>query len=142
MLPNPPRYVVIDLSAGPCTYGKIETEEGSVNPRTLPRLQNVLFPRPGTGANSAYDVFAGKLAAAIATTIEHVIAPDVRYATLCKRSVLHGCLICSIQMTVILLFLLLMNRMCIYPWKVILSILLNTFHIIYYMEDENEVFYT
>ncbi|XP_057809756.1 uncharacterized protein LOC131024251 [Salvia miltiorrhiza] len=73
------RYVVVDLSAGPCTYGKIETEEGSVNPRTLPRLQNVLFPRPGAGGESAHDIFVGKLAAVIATTIEHVIAPDVRY---------------------------------------------------------------
>lgn len=75
------RYVVVDLSAGPCTYGKIETEEGSVNPKTLPRLQNVLFPRPGASGESAHDTFVGKLAAVIATTVEHVIAPDVRYAT-------------------------------------------------------------
>lgn len=76
------RFVVIDLSAGPCTYGKIETEEGSVSPRTLPRLQNVLSPRPGSGGeHSAHDVFVGKLSAAIATTVEHVIAPDVRYET-------------------------------------------------------------
>ncbi|KAA8531214.1 hypothetical protein F0562_005872 [Nyssa sinensis] len=39
------RFVVIDLSAGPCTYGKIETEEGSVSSKTLPRLRNLLFPR-------------------------------------------------------------------------------------------------
>ncbi|KAK6160981.1 hypothetical protein DH2020_004362 [Rehmannia glutinosa] len=76
------RFVVIDLSAGPCTYGKIETEEGSVNPRTLPRLQNVLFPRSGASSEqSAYDIFVGQLAAVIATTVEHVIAPDVRYET-------------------------------------------------------------
>ncbi|KAK6160966.1 hypothetical protein DH2020_004347 [Rehmannia glutinosa] len=76
------RFVVIDLSAGPCTYGKIETEEGSVNPRTLPRLQNVLFPRSGASSEqSAHDIFVGQLAAVIATTVEHVIAPDVRYET-------------------------------------------------------------
>ncbi|XP_051127372.1 uncharacterized protein LOC127248866 [Andrographis paniculata] len=76
------RFVVIDLSAGPCTYGKIETEEGSVNPKTLPRLQNVLFPRSGSGGEKlAHDIFIGQLAAVIATTVEHVIAPDVRYET-------------------------------------------------------------
>ncbi|KAL0414839.1 UNVERIFIED_CONTAM: hypothetical protein Sradi_1685600 [Sesamum radiatum] len=75
------RFVVIDLSAGPCTYGKIETEEGSVNPKTVPRLQNVLFPRSGGGEQSAHDTFVGQLGAVIATTVEHVIAPDVRYET-------------------------------------------------------------
>ncbi|KAG8370534.1 hypothetical protein BUALT_Bualt14G0127000 [Buddleja alternifolia] len=76
------RFVVLDLSAGPCTYGKIETEEGSVNPKTLPRLQNVLLPRSGTASvQSAHDIFVGQLAAVIATTVEHVVAPDVRYET-------------------------------------------------------------
>ncbi|KAL8481336.1 hypothetical protein ACS0TY_027740 [Phlomoides rotata] len=76
------RFVVIDLSAGPCTYGKIETEEGSVNSRTLPRLQNVLFPRSGSvNEQSAHDIFVGRLGAVIATTVEHVLAPDVRYET-------------------------------------------------------------
>ncbi|XP_022938319.1 uncharacterized protein LOC111444453 isoform X1 [Cucurbita moschata] len=77
------RYAVIDLSAGPCTYGKIETEEGSVSSRTLPRLRNVLFPR-GFGAatdHSTQDNFLGQLAALVSTTIEHVIAPDVRFET-------------------------------------------------------------
>ncbi|KAL8484817.1 hypothetical protein ACS0TY_027201 [Phlomoides rotata] len=76
------RFVVIDLSAGPCTYGKIETEEGSVNSRTLPRLQNVLIPRSGSvNEQSAHDIFVGRLGAVIATTVEHVLAPDVRYET-------------------------------------------------------------
>lgn len=73
---------MIDLSAGPCTYGKIETEEGSVSSRTLPRLRNVLFPR-GFGAatdHSTHDNFLGELAALVSTTIEHVIAPDVRFS--------------------------------------------------------------
>ncbi|PRQ39472.1 hypothetical protein RchiOBHm_Chr4g0425571 [Rosa chinensis] len=80
------RYVVIDLSAGPCTYGKIETEEGTVSSRTLPRLRNIMFPR-GMGADraasehSTHDVFVGQLASLVSTTIEHVIAPDVRFET-------------------------------------------------------------
>ncbi|WZY84940.1 hypothetical protein YC2023_031324 [Brassica napus] len=77
------RYVVIDLSAGPCTYGKIETEEGSVSPRTLPRIRNIVLPgdvRP-VGHQSTHDIFSGQLASLVATTIEHVIAPDVRFET-------------------------------------------------------------
>ncbi|KFK23125.1 hypothetical protein AALP_AAs72355U000600 [Arabis alpina] len=77
------RFVVIDLSAGPCTYGKIETEEGSVSSRTLPRIRNIVLPgnvSPG-GHQSTHDIFSGQLAALVATTIEHVIAPDVRFET-------------------------------------------------------------
>ncbi|KAK1320016.1 hypothetical protein QJS10_CPB04g01017 [Acorus calamus] len=74
------RFVVIDLSAGPCTYGKIETEEGSVSYRTLPRLGNLIFPR-GSTAVSMHDVFVGQLSSLISTTIEHVIAPDLRFET-------------------------------------------------------------
>lgn len=75
------RFVVIDLSSGPCTYGKIETEEGSVSSKTLPRLRNVLFPRGFNAASvhSTHDTFVGQLAALVSTTVEHVIAPDVRY---------------------------------------------------------------
>lgn len=74
------RFVVIDLSAGPCTYGKIETEEGSVSPRTVPRIRNVMFPRSfgSLHDHTSHDNFMGHLAALIATTVEHVIAPDVR----------------------------------------------------------------
>ncbi|KAE8076668.1 hypothetical protein FH972_015302 [Carpinus fangiana] len=77
------RFVVIDLSAGPCTYGKIETEEGSVSARTLPRLQHVMLPKslgPASG-HSSHDIFVGQLASLISTTVEHVIAPDVRFET-------------------------------------------------------------
>ncbi|KAF3597982.1 hypothetical protein DY000_02026644 [Brassica cretica] len=77
------RYVVIDLSAGPCTYGKIETEEGSVSPRTLPRIRNIVLPGnvSPVGHQSTHDIFSGQLASLVATTIEHVIAPDVRFET-------------------------------------------------------------
>lgn len=75
------RFVVIDLSAGPCTYGKIETEEGSVSFRKLPRLSNLIFPRGPIAASvgSTHDLFLGQIGAVISTTIEHVIAPDIRY---------------------------------------------------------------
>lgn len=77
------RFVVVDLSAGPCTYGKIETEEGSVSSRTLPRLRNIMFPKGFSGVNdrASPDVFDGQLASLIATTVEHVIAPDIRFET-------------------------------------------------------------
>lgn len=77
------RFAVIDLSAGPCTYGKIETEEGSISSRTLPRIQNVLFSKGLSAAadHSSHEVFIGQLGALISTTVEHVLAPDVRFET-------------------------------------------------------------
>ncbi|KAL5542001.1 hypothetical protein UlMin_009711 [Ulmus minor] len=77
------RFVVIDLSAGPCTYGKIETEEGSVSSRTLPRLRNMKFSSglPAPSDHITHDIFIGQLASLISTTVEHVIAPDVRFET-------------------------------------------------------------
>lgn len=74
------RFVVIDLSAGPCTYGKIETEEGSVGYRTLPRIRNVVFTGSlgGLSSHTTHDIFIGQIASLVSSTIEHVIAPDVR----------------------------------------------------------------
>jgi hypothetical protein len=85
---GPCRFVVIDLSAGPCTYGKIETEEGSVSYRSLPRLSQIIFPRglAAPSAPSTQDIFIGQLGGLISTTIERVIAPDVRY---CKELEFH-----------------------------------------------------
>ncbi|WRX21633.1 hypothetical protein QQP08_014120 [Theobroma cacao] len=84
------RFVVIDLSAGPCTYGKIETEEGSVSPRTLPRIRSMILPRglAAVSDHTTHDNFMGHLAALIATTVEHVIAPDVR-GLICGYSILQ-----------------------------------------------------
>lgn len=78
------RYVVIDLSAGPCIYGKIEAEEGSVSFRSLPRLRSVMRPQTWRtfGDQSSHDIFLGQLASLISTTVEHVMAPDVRFETL------------------------------------------------------------
>lgn len=91
-LPTPFRFVVIDLSAGPCTYGKIETEEGSVSSRTLPRLRNVVFPNSLGAASdhSTREIFIGQLASLISTTVEHVIAPDVRYWVFFMQSLLSS----------------------------------------------------
>ena len=68
------------MSAGPCTYGKIETEEGSISSKTLPRIRNVVFSKGLSAASdhSSHDVFVGQLGALISTTVEHVLAPDVR----------------------------------------------------------------
>ncbi|KAH7277852.1 hypothetical protein KP509_38G011500 [Ceratopteris richardii] len=78
------RYAVIDLAAGPCVYGKIETEEGSVSYRTIPRLRNLLFPRGHDPVKNVLtqEIFAAQLAGLIATTIEHVITPDIRFETI------------------------------------------------------------
>ncbi|XP_021774281.1 uncharacterized protein LOC110738217 isoform X1 [Chenopodium quinoa] len=74
------RFAVIDLSAGPCTYGKIETEEGSISSRTLPRIRNMFSKELSAAAvHLSHDVFVGQLGALITTTVEHVLAPDVRF---------------------------------------------------------------
>ncbi|XP_078444256.1 uncharacterized protein LOC144713534 [Wolffia australiana] len=77
------RFVVIDVSSGPCIYGKIESEEGSVGYRTLPRLGNLILPRGSliSKISSTHDTLMGQLAALVSTTIEYVIAPDVRFQT-------------------------------------------------------------
>ena len=71
------------MSADPCTYGKIETEEGSVSYRTIPRLLNILFPRgrDHVSPGSTVELFTGQLGALISTTVEHVLTPDVRFET-------------------------------------------------------------
>ncbi|CAM6099683.1 unnamed protein product [Calypogeia fissa] len=77
------RYAVIDLSAGPCVYGKVESEEGSVGYRSVPRLQNLLFPRrreiKPLAVKDVESSFRGLLSALIISAIEHVISPDVRF---------------------------------------------------------------
>ncbi|XP_076894733.1 uncharacterized protein LOC143547113 [Bidens hawaiensis] len=78
------RFVVIDISAGPCTHGKIETEEGSVSTKTIPRLRDLTFAKSSFAASHhsiTHDNFIGQLAALIGITVQHVIAPDVRFET-------------------------------------------------------------
>ncbi|KAL2629904.1 hypothetical protein R1flu_014590 [Riccia fluitans] len=75
------RYAVIDLSAGPCVYGKIESDEGSVGYRSIPRLQHLLFPRrrDPVSKKDTEDSLRGLLSSLIVSAIEHVISPDVRF---------------------------------------------------------------
>ncbi|KAL4560178.1 hypothetical protein LXL04_032327 [Taraxacum kok-saghyz] len=75
------RFVVADISAGPCTYGKLETEEGSVSSKTIPRLKNVMFPHGSTDQFTTHDNFVGQLAAFIGIIVEYIVAPDVRFET-------------------------------------------------------------
>ncbi|MFS7901474.1 hypothetical protein Hanom_Chr01g00000091 [Helianthus anomalus] len=76
------RFVVVDISAGPCTYGRLETEEGSVSPKTIPRLRNVLYPRGSTADKfTTRDNFVGQLAALIGIITQHLLSPDVRFVT-------------------------------------------------------------
>lgn len=74
------RYAVIDISAGPCSYGRLETEEGSVGHRTVPRLQHLLLPkrRAAPKPSVVENVFCGQISGLIVSALEHVIAPDVR----------------------------------------------------------------
>ncbi|KAM0065872.1 hypothetical protein Hdeb2414_s0003g00119471 [Helianthus debilis subsp. tardiflorus] len=76
------RFVVVDISAGPCTYGRLETEEGSVSPKTIPRLRNVLYPQGSTADKfTTRDNFVGQLAALIGIITQHLLSPDVRFVT-------------------------------------------------------------
>nr|GEW22713.1 capsid protein [Tanacetum cinerariifolium] len=76
------RFVVVDISAGPCTYGRLETDEGSVSSKTIPRLQNVMSPQGSTADRfTTQDNFVGQLAALIGIIVEHLVAPDVRFET-------------------------------------------------------------
>lgn len=47
----------------------------------MPRLSQIIFPRglAAPSASSTQDIFIGQLGGLISTTIEHVIAPDIRY---------------------------------------------------------------
>ncbi|KAI3743646.1 hypothetical protein L1987_61357 [Smallanthus sonchifolius] len=68
--------------AGPCTYGRLETEEGSVSSKTIPRLRNVMYPQGSTADKfTTHDNFVGQLAALIGIIAEHLVSPDVRFVT-------------------------------------------------------------
>ncbi|KAI3677362.1 hypothetical protein L1987_86988 [Smallanthus sonchifolius] len=73
------RFLVVDISAGPCTYGRLETEEGSVSSKTIPRLRNLMYPQGSTADKfTTHDNFVGQLAALIGIIAEHLVSPDVR----------------------------------------------------------------
>ncbi|XP_076914279.1 uncharacterized protein LOC143573233, partial [Bidens hawaiensis] len=76
------RFVVVDISAGPCTYGRLETKEGSVSSKAIPRLRNVMYTQgPTADKFITHDNFVGQLAALIGVITEHLISPDIRFVT-------------------------------------------------------------
>jgi hypothetical protein len=78
------RYAVADISAGPCSYGRISAPEGAIGPFTLPRLRRVIIPRRVTalGKEEAEKVrrakFRGQLSTLVLSAVQHLFAPDVR----------------------------------------------------------------
>eukprot|EP00850_Spirogloea_muscicola_P013627 SM000093S24438 [mRNA] locus=s93:351148:356688:- [translate_table: standard] len=78
------RYAVIDVSAGPCSCGMLGTEEGNMGPYTVPRVSHVILGSDGDPAKGQHreDYFRGRLSALIVSTVEHILAPNVRYETL------------------------------------------------------------
>eukprot|EP00897_Mesotaenium_endlicherianum_P008756 jgi/Mesen1/7909/ME000420S07051 len=95
------RYAVIDLSAGPCTYGQLASEEGSVGPATLPRVRSLVLAETAqktpaakakrertakdgaqkggdTGGSDGQAFFHGSVSALLVSAIEHLFSPDVK----------------------------------------------------------------
>lgn len=87
------RYVVIDLSAGPCTIGRAQASEGAVSAASFPLLRPQL--RGGDEGRrqreadktkaAAYDLhhthFVAQLATLLLSAVRHLVAPD---ASLCE----------------------------------------------------------
>eukprot|EP00271_Cylindrocystis_brebissonii_P007403 TRINITY_DN20905_c0_g1_i1.p1 TRINITY_DN20905_c0_g1~~TRINITY_DN20905_c0_g1_i1.p1 ORF type:complete len:878 (+),score=185.38 TRINITY_DN20905_c0_g1_i1:86-2719(+) len=82
------RYAVMDLSAGPCAYGRLGAAEGAVGVHSLPRVRSAVLPLSGIRAaepnkgNPSANVFIGHLSSVIISAIEHLFAPDVKFETL------------------------------------------------------------
>ncbi|GJP77636.1 hypothetical protein CLOP_g7994 [Closterium sp. NIES-67] len=88
------RYVVIDLSAGPITFGHLDEAEGAVVPGTIPRVRSMFLtdePTLSSSSSSAAatahlparpqskDYFSGALADVVSSAVEHLFSPDVRF---------------------------------------------------------------
>ena len=75
---------MVDLSAGPCAYGKVGAGEGFVGPATLPRVRSVALVKAESGRDpslltkESHDHFRGRLTAVIVSAVEHLFSPDVR----------------------------------------------------------------
>ncbi|GFR52438.1 hypothetical protein Agub_g15012, partial [Astrephomene gubernaculifera] len=87
-------FIVIDISAGPVSYGPLASPSGAVAPTAMPRLMPLLLrmtqeleqhPQPGTlrehmlaeAARGQSAVFTGQLAAAVAAATRHLFASDL-----------------------------------------------------------------
>ena len=76
--------MVADISAGPCSYGRVGAPEGVIGPFTLPRLRRVIIPRWKTALAREETKrvrnakFRGQLSTLVMSAVQHLIAPDIR----------------------------------------------------------------
>ncbi|GLI63758.1 hypothetical protein VaNZ11_006832, partial [Volvox africanus] len=87
-------FLVVDISAGPVSYGPLVSPSGAVTPTAMPRLMPMLLRmtreletnnRPGTlrehilgeAARGQAAVFAGQLASTVASATRHLFATDL-----------------------------------------------------------------
>ncbi|GIL61482.1 hypothetical protein Vafri_15870 [Volvox africanus] len=87
-------FLVIDISAGPVSYGPLVSPSGAVTPTAMPRLMPMLLRmtrevetnnKPGTlhehilgeAARGQAAIFAGQLASTIASATRHLFATDL-----------------------------------------------------------------
>ncbi|EFJ48990.1 hypothetical protein VOLCADRAFT_90382 [Volvox carteri f. nagariensis] len=90
-------FLLIDISAGPVSYGPLASPSGAVTPTAMPRLMPMLLrmtrelethPQPGTlrqfmleeAARGQAAVFAGQLASTVAAATRHLFASDLMMA--------------------------------------------------------------
>ena len=91
------RYVVVDITAGPCQLGSSSAGEGTVSANSFPDLPPLAAATTEAGAGAAGPtevdtVFVAKLAAVLVSAVERVFLPDVpfRYAPLDARPCRQG----------------------------------------------------
>lgn len=89
------RYLVLDLSAGPATYGPLWCTEGAVGPDSLPRIRPYAIPvgttpggatqgasgggrQRGRGGALGSEYLLGALSSVLVSATEHLLSPDIR----------------------------------------------------------------
>lgn len=73
------RYVLVDLAAGPCTYGPSDTGEGTVSLGSVP-LVDVRPDDDQGGENVASVKFVSELASLLLSAVRHVFVGDAQWA--------------------------------------------------------------
>lgn len=73
------RYVLVDLAAGPCTYGPSDTGEGTVSLGSVP-LVDVRTDDGRDGDNVASVKFVSELASLLLSAVRHVFVGDAQWA--------------------------------------------------------------
>ena len=79
------KYTVIDLSAGPCSYGPVRSNEGTVASSSFPRLSHFKYEFMGENDHESkglpqYEVVSS-LTSLIGSAIKHVFLPDISRET-------------------------------------------------------------